>query len=67
MAKAVKQPASGTETPDAEKIVLTIDIGGSHVKILTSAGGGGGAPRPGGGGGGAPPPRGGGGPPPPPG
>ncbi|RVA44765.1 ROK family protein [Mesorhizobium sp. M7A.F.Ca.US.001.01.1.1] len=39
MAKAVKQPASGTETPDTEKIVLTIDIGGSHVKILTSAGG----------------------------
>jgi len=34
MAKAVKQPAS-----DAEKIVLSIDIGGSHVKILTSAGG----------------------------
>ena len=34
MAKAVKQPAS-----DAEKIVLAIDIGGSHVKILTSAGG----------------------------
>ena len=28
------QPASG-----AEKIVLAIDIGGSHVKILTSAGG----------------------------
>ncbi|TIM93244.1 MAG: ROK family protein, partial [Mesorhizobium sp.] len=39
MAKAVKQPASGTEKPDTEKIVLTIDIGGSHVKILTSAGG----------------------------
>ncbi|RUW59677.1 ROK family protein [Mesorhizobium sp. M7A.F.Ca.US.008.03.1.1] len=39
MAKAVKQPASGTEQPDTEKIVLTIDIGGSHVKILTSAGG----------------------------
>ncbi|RUY51645.1 ROK family protein [Mesorhizobium sp. M7A.F.Ca.CA.001.13.2.1] len=39
MAKAVKQPASGTGTPDTEKIVLTIDIGGSHVKILTSAGG----------------------------
>jgi polyphosphate glucokinase len=34
MAKAVKQPAS-----DAEKIVLAIDIGGSHVKILSSAGG----------------------------
>lgn len=34
MAKAVKQTAS-----DAEKIVLAIDIGGSHVKILTSAGG----------------------------
>lgn len=34
MAKAVKQTA-----PDAEKIVLAIDIGGSHVKILTSAGG----------------------------
>lgn len=34
MAKAVKQPAS-----DAGKIVLAIDIGGSHVKILTSAGG----------------------------
>ena len=34
MAKAVKQPAS-----DAGKIVLSIDIGGSHVKILTSAGG----------------------------
>ncbi|GLQ81748.1 hypothetical protein GCM10007881_52690 [Mesorhizobium huakuii] len=34
MAKAVKQPAS-----DAEQIVLSIDIGGSHVKILTSAGG----------------------------
>ena len=34
MAKAVKQPALG-----AEQIVLTIDIGGSHVKILTSAGG----------------------------
>jgi polyphosphate glucokinase len=30
----VTQPASG-----AEKIVLAIDIGGSHVKILTSAGG----------------------------
>ncbi|RUX25578.1 ROK family protein [Mesorhizobium sp. M7A.F.Ca.US.011.01.1.1] len=39
MAKKVKQPASGTEKPDTEKIVLTIDIGGSHVKILTSAGG----------------------------
>ncbi|MBZ9776266.1 ROK family protein [Mesorhizobium sp. CO1-1-8] len=39
MAKAVKQPASGTEKPDPEKIVLTIDIGGSHVKILTSSGG----------------------------
>ncbi|RWQ17676.1 ROK family protein [Mesorhizobium sp.] len=39
MAKAVKQPASGTGKPDTEKIVLTIDIGGSHVKILTSAGG----------------------------
>ena len=34
MPKAVKQPAS-----DAEKIVLAIDIGGSHVKILSSAGG----------------------------
>jgi polyphosphate glucokinase len=34
MAIAVTQPASG-----AEKIVLAIDIGGSHVKILTSAGG----------------------------
>ncbi len=34
MAKAVKQTAAG-----AEKIVLAIDIGGSHVKILTSAGG----------------------------
>lgn len=34
MAKAAKQTA-----PDAEKIVLAIDIGGSHVKILTSAGG----------------------------
>ena len=34
MAKAVKQTAS-----NAEKIVLAIDIGGSHVKILTSAGG----------------------------
>ncbi len=34
MAKAVKQPAS-----DVEKIVLSIDIGGSHVKILTIAGG----------------------------
>ncbi|PZV34218.1 ROK family protein [Mesorhizobium kowhaii] len=34
MAKAMKQPAS-----DAEKIVLSIDIGGSHVKILSSAGG----------------------------
>ena len=34
MAKAMKQPA-----PDTEKIVLAIDIGGSHVKILTSAGG----------------------------
>jgi polyphosphate glucokinase len=30
----VKQPASGPE-----KIVLAIDIGGTHVKILTSAGG----------------------------
>ncbi|RUU89895.1 ROK family protein [Mesorhizobium sp. M7A.F.Ca.MR.176.00.0.0] len=39
MAKAVKQPASGTGKPDTEKIVLTIDIGGSHVKILASAGG----------------------------
>ena len=35
MAKAVKQPASSPE-----KIVLSIDIGGSHVKILSSAGGG---------------------------
>jgi polyphosphate glucokinase len=34
VAKAVKQTAAG-----AEKIVLAIDIGGSHVKILTSAGG----------------------------
>jgi polyphosphate glucokinase len=34
MAKAVKQPAA-----DSEEIVLAIDIGGSHVKILTSAGG----------------------------
>ncbi|MER8365250.1 ROK family protein [Mesorhizobium sp. M1348] len=34
MAKAVKQQAS-----DEEKIVLAIDIGGSHVKIRTSAGG----------------------------
>ena len=34
MAKTVKRPAS-----DGEKIVLAIDIGGSHVKILTSAGG----------------------------
>ncbi|PBB66788.1 ROK family protein [Mesorhizobium sp. WSM4312] len=34
MAKAVKQTAS-----DAGQIVLSIDIGGSHVKILTSAGG----------------------------
>ena len=34
MAKAVKQPASSPE-----KIVLSIDIGGSHVKILSSAGG----------------------------
>jgi polyphosphate glucokinase len=34
MAKAAKQPASGTDP-----IVLAIDIGGSHVKILTSAGG----------------------------
>ncbi|TPK60960.1 ROK family protein [Mesorhizobium sp. B2-4-19] len=34
MAKAVKQAA-----PDAGQIVLSIDIGGSHVKILTSAGG----------------------------
>ncbi|MCF6115504.1 ROK family protein [Mesorhizobium muleiense] len=34
MAKAAKKPA-----PDSEKIVLAIDIGGSHVKILTSAGG----------------------------
>ncbi|TSE08244.1 ROK family protein [Mesorhizobium intechi] len=34
MAKAVKKAAS-----DAEQIVLSIDIGGSHVKILTSAGG----------------------------
>ncbi|MER8501440.1 ROK family protein [Mesorhizobium sp. M0204] len=33
MAKAVKRPA-----PDAEQIVLAIDIGGSHVKIRTSAG-----------------------------
>ncbi|TIX38657.1 MAG: ROK family protein, partial [Mesorhizobium sp.] len=34
MAKAAKPAAA-----DAEPIVLTIDIGGSHVKILTSAGG----------------------------
>jgi len=34
MAKAVKQTATG-----GEEIVLTIDIGGSRVKILTSAGG----------------------------
>ncbi|RVD20833.1 ROK family protein, partial [Mesorhizobium sp. M4A.F.Ca.ET.020.02.1.1] len=34
MAKAAKPAAA-----DAEQIVLTIDIGGSHVKILTSAGG----------------------------
>ncbi|RWK58547.1 ROK family protein [Mesorhizobium sp.] len=34
MAKTAKKPA-----PDNEKIVLAIDIGGSHVKILTSAGG----------------------------
>jgi polyphosphate glucokinase len=34
MAKAVKQTAS-----DTEQIVLAIDIGGSHVKILTSSGG----------------------------
>ncbi|QPC90170.1 ROK family protein [Mesorhizobium sp. INR15] len=34
MSKAVKQTVA-----DAEKIVLSIDIGGSHVKILTSAGG----------------------------
>ncbi|UVK39810.1 ROK family protein [Mesorhizobium sp. AR10] len=34
MAKAAKQPAAGTEA-----IVLAIDVGGSHVKILTSAGG----------------------------
>jgi polyphosphate glucokinase len=34
MAKAVGQPAS-----DGEKIVLVIDVGGSHLKILTSAGG----------------------------
>lgn len=34
MARAVKQAAS-----DAGQIVLSIDIGGSHVKILTSAGG----------------------------
>ncbi|RUV67826.1 MAG: ROK family protein [Mesorhizobium sp.] len=34
MAKAAKKPA-----PDSEKIVLAIDIGGSHVKILTSVGG----------------------------
>ncbi|SJM31648.1 ROK family protein [Mesorhizobium delmotii] len=34
MAKAAKKPAQ-----DSEKIVLAIDIGGSHVKILTSAGG----------------------------
>ncbi|MCP9230896.1 ROK family protein [Mesorhizobium sp. LMG 17147] len=33
MAKAVKRPA-----PDAEQIVLAIDIGGSHVKVRTSAG-----------------------------
>ncbi|MER8374575.1 hypothetical protein NKH19_09255 [Mesorhizobium sp. M1338] len=35
MAKAVKQPASGPEKSGPEKIVLSIDIGGSHVKILT--------------------------------
>lgn len=34
MAKAAKQRAA-----DTGKIVLSIDIGGSHVKILTSAGG----------------------------
>jgi polyphosphate glucokinase len=34
MAKATKQSEAGVE-----KIVLAIDIGGSHVKILTSAGG----------------------------
>ncbi|MEO5755835.1 MAG: ROK family protein [Mesorhizobium sp.] len=34
MSKTVKQTVA-----DAEKIVLSIDIGGSHVKILTSAGG----------------------------
>ncbi|RWQ36338.1 MAG: ROK family protein, partial [Mesorhizobium sp.] len=34
MAKAAKKQA-----PDSERIVLAIDIGGSHVKILTSAGG----------------------------
>lgn len=34
MAKTVKSAAA-----DAGKIVLSIDIGGSHVKILTSAGG----------------------------
>ncbi|MER9297477.1 ROK family protein [Mesorhizobium sp. M0621] len=39
MAKAVKQQASGPEKSGTEKIVLSIDIGGSHVKILTSAGG----------------------------
>lgn len=39
MAKAVKQPTSGSETSGTEKVVLSIDIGGSHVKILTSAGG----------------------------
>jgi polyphosphate glucokinase len=39
MDKAVKQPASGTEKSGSEKIVLSIDIGGSHVKILTSADG----------------------------
>ncbi|ESY70680.1 ROK family protein [Mesorhizobium sp. M0051] len=39
MAKAVKQSASGSEKSGTEKIVLSIDIGGSHVKILTSAGG----------------------------
>ena len=34
MAKAAKPATAG-----AEPIVLTIDVGGSHVKILTSAGG----------------------------
>jgi polyphosphate glucokinase len=34
MAKAAKKA-----TPESKKIVLAIDIGGSHVKILTSAGG----------------------------